>query len=56
MLGNHAILFNSSSKAHASHDTNRFMVCRKTGVKGEEKRQTFMTSKLSSSSCYDMVS
>lgn len=37
MLGNHAMLFNSSSDLRASHDNGRFMVTRKEGLKGEEK-------------------
>jgi len=56
MLGNHAMLFNSSSELCASHDNTRFMVSRKGGVKGEEKRQTFLTMKFSDSQCYDTVS
>lgn len=56
MLGNHAMLFNSSSELRASHDNSRFMVSRKGGVKREEKRHTFLTIKFSHSQCYDMVS
>lgn len=41
MLGNHAMLFNTASKLRASHDNSRFMVSRKEGVKGGEKKTNF---------------
>lgn len=41
MLGNNAILFNSSSELRASHDNSRIMVSRKGGVKGEGKNPNF---------------
>lgn len=56
MLGNHAMLLNSSSELRASHDNSTFMVSREDEVKGEEKRPTFLTVKFSCSQCYGMVS
>lgn len=56
VLGNHAMLSNSSSDLRESHDNGRFTVTRKEGLKGEEKRQIFLTIKFSHSQCYDMVS
>lgn len=55
VLGNHAMLFNSSSDLRANHDNGRVTVSRKDGLKGEEKRQFFLTIKFRHSQCFDRI-